>query len=247
MYGGGDKDILCAGGYNCVTIHIVVVAGDKGACFMKTQLRHLWLDNKRFFWAAGLLLLGGAVIGFVQAEMVETLAKQMMEEIKEIVQRIKDNGGSVTATFWAIFSNNVISSLMMMALGLFFAFFPIVGLLSNGVLLGFIMAKISAAGINPLLVFAVGILPHGIFELPAVVFAAAVGIRLGLLSFRSIGALLRINQPEKVKNDWYSLLKQFPAAVLTVVVLLFFAAIVESVVTPLLLQGTVGGQFQMFG
>jgi len=213
---------------------------------MNSQLRQLWLDNKRFFWAAGLLLLGGAVIGFVQADLVESLAKQMMGQIKEIVQRIKHNGGGVVSTFWAIFSNNVMSSLMMMALGLFFAFFPIIGLLSNGVLLGFILAKISAAGINPLLVFAVGILPHGMFELPAVVFAAGVGIRLGLLSFRSVGVLLRVNQLEQVKSEWHSLLKQFPAAVLSVIALLFIAALVESVITPLLLQSTVGGPFQMF-
>ncbi|MFY0546421.1 stage II sporulation protein M [Brevibacillus sp. H7] len=213
---------------------------------MGNQLRQLWSDNKGYFLAAGLLLLGGATIGFFQADMVETLAKQMLAQIKEIVDRIKENGGSVAATFWAIFKNNVISSLMMMALGVFFAVFPIVGLLSNGVLLGFIMAKISAAGVNPLLVFAVGILPHGIFELPAVVFASAVGIRLGMLSFRSIGALLRINRAELVKNEWHAALKQFPAAVLTVVVLLFIAAFVESVVTPLLLQNTVGGQFQLF-
>ncbi len=213
---------------------------------MGNQLRQLWSDNKVYFLAAGLLLLGGAVVGFFQADMVETLAKQMMAQIQEIVQRIKDNGGSAAATFWAIFTNNVISSLMMMALGLFFAFFPVVGLLSNGVLLGFIMAKISAAGINPFLLFAVGILPHGIFELPAVVFAAAVGIRLGILSIRSIGALLRLSRADTVKNDWYVVLKQFPAAVLTVVGLLFIAAIVESVITPLLLQGTVGGEFQLF-
>jgi stage II sporulation protein M len=136
--------------------------------------------------------------------------------------------------------------LKMMALGLFFAFFPVVGLLSNGVLLGFILFKYAATGINPWLIFAVGILPHGLLELPAVMFAAAVGIRLGILSFRSIGALLRINRAEQVKNDWYAALKQFPAAVLTVIVLLFAAAVVETMITPALLQNTIGGKVRLF-
>jgi stage II sporulation protein M len=213
---------------------------------MRSQLRRLWSDNRGYVLTACLLLLGGAVIGYLQADLVETFAKQMMSQVKEIVQRIKDNGGSAAATFWAIFTNNVTSSLMMMALGLFFAFLPVVGLLSNGVLLGFILFKYAAYGINPWLVLAVGILPHGIFELPAVIFAAAVGIRLGMLTFRSIGAVLRINPAEQVKNDWYAVLKQFPAAVLTVIVLLLVAAVVESVVTPALLQNTIGGNVQLF-
>jgi stage II sporulation protein M len=213
---------------------------------MRSQLRRLWSDNRGYFLTACLLLLGGAVIGYLQADLVESLAKQMMSQIKEIIQRIKDNGGSAAATFWAIFSNNVTSSLMMMALGLFFAFFPVVGLLSNGVLLGFILFKYAASGINPWLVFAAGILPHGIFELPAVIFAAAVGIRLGMLTFRSIGAVLRLIPAEQVKNDWYAALKQFPSAVLTVIVLLFAAAVVETLVTPMLLQDTIGGNVQLF-
>jgi stage II sporulation protein M len=213
---------------------------------MRSQLRRLWSDNRRYVLTACLLLLGGALIGYLQADLVETFAQQMMSQIKEIVQRIKDNGGSASATFWAIFTNNVTSSLMMMALGLFFAFLPVVGLLSNGVLLGFILFKYAAYGINPWLVLAVGILPHGIFELPAVIFAAAVGIRLGMLTFRSIGAVLRINPADRVKNDWYMTLKQFPAAVLTVILLLFVAAVVESVVTPALLQNTIGGNVKLF-
>lgn len=212
---------------------------------MGQQVRNLWLDNKAYFLTATLLLVGGAVVGFLQADMVESIAKEMMSQIKAIADRIKDSGGSSIATFWVIFKNNVLSSIYMMLFGIFFAVIPVFGLLSNGVLLGFILEKIASAGVNPLIVLVVGILPHGIFELPAVVFAAAVGIRYGLLSIRSIGSVLRIAQWGEVKREWMSAIRQLPLVLASIVVLLLVAAVVESLVTPLLLQSTIGGQFKL--
>ena len=211
---------------------------------MKKKLERLWFDNKRFFLAACLIFLGGGLIGYFQAPAVESVVQSLMGQLKEIAERIKESGGGVLATFWMIFSNNVLSSLMMMALGLFFAFFPIIGMLANGVLLGFIIAKYSAAGVDPWVIFSAGILPHGIFELPAVLFAAGIGIRLGLLSLRSVGLLFAPHNGERVRNDWYDTLKQFPIAVLTVIVALFIAAVVESSITPLILKETLGEQLQ---
>lgn len=211
---------------------------------MRTQFKRLWTDNSKFFLAACLLFVGGAALGFLQAHALEQMVNSLLGQLKEVIDRIQANGGGVFATFWDIFSNNVTSSLMMMAMGLFFAFFPVFGLIANGVLLGFIFAKYSAFGVSPWLVFAAGILPHGILELPAVLFAAGVGIRLGMLSFRSVGSLIQPGKWERVKNDWYDTLKQFPMVVLTVIGLLFVAAIVESSITPLILREVLGDQLQ---
>lgn len=210
---------------------------------MNNHLRRLWLDNRRFFLAACLLFLGGGLIGYLQAPMVESMVSELMGQLKEIVDRIKESGGGVFATFWMIFSNNVVSALMMMALGLFFAFFPIIGLVANGILLGFILSK--SVGVSPWLMFGAGILPHGIFELPAVLFAAGIGIRLGLLSFRSVGVLFQPHKVERLKNDWYDTLKQFPVAVITVIGLLLIAAIVESSITPYIINGLIGDQMKL--
>ncbi|MEJ8546646.1 stage II sporulation protein M [Brevibacillus borstelensis] len=211
---------------------------------MRTQFNRLWTDNRKYFLTACLLFGGGAVLGFLQAHALEEMVKSLLGQLKDVIDRIHANGGGVFATFWAIFSNNVTSSLMMMAMGLFFAFFPVFGLMANGVLLGFIFAKYSSFGVSPWLVFAAGILPHGILELPAVLFAAGVGIRLGMLSLRSVGALIQPVKWEQVKNDWYDTLKQFPMVVLTVIGMLFLAAIIESSVTPLILQEVLGDQLK---
>jgi len=211
---------------------------------MTHRLRMLWADNRKYVYAAGLLLLIGALLGFVQAEAIQAIAQQMLAQLQEIVEKIREDGGDVSSTFWTIFWNNLRSSLTMMGLGLFFAIMPIFGLLSNGMLLGFILAKMAAAGINPWMVLIVGILPHGILELPAVVFAAALGIRLGLLAIRSIGLLFGSREPEEIREEWRTAFRQLPLAVLSIAILLFVAAGIESVITPQLIKGTMGTQLQ---
>lgn len=209
---------------------------------MKANVQRLWEDQRRYFLIAALIFFGGMLIGYMQSAAVEAMVKQLLGQLQEVVDRIRENGGGALATFWAIYTNNVISALMMMAMGLFFGLLPIIGLFANGLMLGFILATASTAGLNPWLVFGAGILPHGIFELSAVFLAAGVGIKLGGLVFRSIGLLFQPSKAERVKNDWYDTLKQFPAAVLLVVVMLLVAGIIESTITPMILKATLGDQ-----
>ncbi|MBO8165310.1 MAG: stage II sporulation protein M [Brevibacillus sp.] len=206
---------------------------------MLYKLKELWWDNRWYFVAGCLLMLGGALVGFFQAERIQDLAQSMLAELEKIVKTIQEDNTTANV-FWLIFKNNVTSSVLMMVLGLLFAVFPISGLVSNGVLLGYILETMSARGINWLQVFVIGILPHGIFELPAVIFAASLGIRYGILVFRTIGAVWRTDRKQRVKQDWQRIIRQFPAALFTVIGLLLVAAIVESVITPILIQNTFG-------
>jgi stage II sporulation protein M len=208
------------------------------------HLRLLWAVNKTYVYAAGLLLIAGVLIGYVQADLVDAFAKKMLSQIEEIVDKIKNRGGGVSVTFWAIFLNNLFSAVSMMLMGLIVAVVPIFGLLSNGVLLGYLMQKMAAAGMNPFLLVLVGIMPHGIFELPAVVFAAALGIRYGTLMIRSVGAIWLVERRTALQQDWISSVKQFPLALAVIVFLLVVAAFVESAITPEIIKGIIGTQFQ---
>ncbi|HZG14432.1 MAG TPA: stage II sporulation protein M [Candidatus Bathyarchaeia archaeon] len=211
---------------------------------MLEHLRNIWLVNKRYFYIAGVLLLAGVFIGYVQADLVDAMAKQMLKQIEGIADRIKSSGGGVAITFWTIFLNNVTSALLMMLLGLFFGVFPIFGLVSNGVLLGYIIQKLTIAASSPLLILVVGILPHGIIELPTVIFAAGVGIRYGTLVIRSIGAAWKVDARGEIKQEWLMSVKQLPATALVIVLLLVIAAFIESAVTPSLIKATLGGETQ---
>jgi len=211
---------------------------------MLEHLRKIWFVNKRYFYIAGVLLLAGVFIGYVQADLVDAMAKQMLKQIEGIADRIKSSGGGVAVTFWTIFLNNVTSALLMMLLGLFFGVFPIFGLVSNGVLLGYIIQKLTIAASSPLLILVVGVLPHGIIELPTVIFAAGVGIRYGTLVIRSIGTAWKVDVRGEIKQEWLMSVKQLPATALVIVLLLVFAAFIESAVTPSLIKATFGGETQ---
>ncbi|WP_241236277.1 stage II sporulation protein M [Brevibacillus marinus] len=212
---------------------------EKERIVLVRKLKELWMGNRWYFAVGSLLMLGGALIGFFQAETIQQLAQSMLSRLQQIADSLKENNTPANA-FWLIFKNNVTSSVAMMVLGLFFAIIPVSGLISNGVLLGYILEVMHSKGINWLQVFVIGILPHGIFELPAVIFAASLGIRYGVLVMRSIGLLLGAGQKERVKNDWLTVFRQFPSALFTVIALLFVAAVIESVLTPRLVQNTFG-------
>lgn len=211
---------------------------------MLGKLKDIWIDNKTYFYVSCILMLAGAFIGFVQAEKVEQIAVQMLAQIKELVNKMGTDKDALSV-FWLIFSNNVTSAILMMVFGIVIAIPPIGGMVTNGILLGYIFQEMAESGQNIILMFTVGILPHGIFELPAVIFAAGVGIRYGLLMLRGPIAIWTEEGRRVLKADWLHALKQFPYIVVTVILMLFIAAIVESVITPVLIENTIGNQIKL--
>jgi uncharacterized membrane protein SpoIIM required for sporulation len=97
-------------------------------------------------------------------------------------------------------------------------------------LVGGVLGAGSLVGFSPWLTFAVGVLPHGIFELTAVFLATAAMLRAGVLLVtpqpdRSLGEVLIL-----AVADWS---RVFIGLVLP---LLAIAAIVEIYLTPTLIQ-----------
>lgn len=128
------------------------------------------------FCALGLLLtvLLGVGIGLLVPEQAAQTMNSFMEQIEQ--------SGVVTSegemSVFALLMNNWRAMLLSAAYGFIpFLFLPVVSLASNGVLLGMLAALFVAQGTS-LLVYLAGILPHGIFEIPALVFSIACGIHL---------------------------------------------------------------------
>jgi stage II sporulation protein M len=99
----------------------------------------------------------------------------------------------------------------------------------NFVLVGGVLGAAELVGFSPLLTFAVGILPHGIFELTAVIIATAAMLKVGaqLVSTdidKSLGETVLVSLA-----DW------FKVYVGLVVPLLAVAALIEIYVTPALI------------
>lgn len=98
-------------------------------------------------------------------------------------------------------------------------------LLLNGYTVGFFGSAIAEQ--QSLLTALQALAPHGVFEIPALVFAAAGGLRFGVALYRKIAL--------SAKNIDYSIRKEFMGSLslfLIAVVLLLIAAVMETYVTP---------------
>jgi stage II sporulation protein M len=78
-----------------------------------------------------------------------------------------------------LFLHNLFASLQMMLMGIFLGIVPLIGLFTNGALLGSIAAGLATEDIPLLAFMSLGILPHGIFELPAFFISSAFGMKMG--------------------------------------------------------------------
>jgi stage II sporulation protein M len=127
-----------------------------------------------FVFAFGLFLLM-FLIGFAFPvffrEEIFTLIEMLVLELE---------GKSILDLVGFIFLNNLKAGFMAMVLGIFFGIFPLVACVVNGYLLGFVARE--AVMVDGIFVMW-KILPHGIFELPAIIFAIGIGLKVGLSVF----------------------------------------------------------------
>ncbi len=86
--------------------------------------------------------------------------------------------------FWFIFIHNVLASLLMVGAGLLFGIVPTVAICFNGFMLGVVYRQ--GAETFGCARAALQILPHGVFEIPALLFSAAYALWLGVTSIRQI-------------------------------------------------------------
>ncbi len=147
-----------------------------------------------------------------------------MQEMAEIIFTSPPIVGIVL-----LFLNNLLASLYVVLLGIILGLPPLLGLFTNGAFLGTIMAGLSREGVNALAFFSLGVLPHGIFELPAFFLAAAFGLKMG---FHIIFPLPQKRRGESIIFIW----KEFWAVLPLLLNLLILAAVIEILVTPHLLN-----------
>ena len=129
---------------------------------------------------------------------------------------------------FAIFLNNTIKTLIAILLGTALGIVPALFLVANGVVLGFVLFL--SAEDRGIWLSLISILPHGIFELPAVFLGTSIGFMLG---DRALKRLLGQSET-KIGAELRRALSFFAAAI---VPLLLLAALVEAFVTTLLVAG----------
>lgn len=204
--------------------------------------RQLWRLFSQKLWMplglAALCLLIGLLVGASQASIFvippELLNLQNLEtRINQSPDFMQFYSVTGVATVWL---HNLRAILLATILGFFsFGVLGIIILMLPLVLIGYFLATVATAGISPAAFFAAFVLPHGILEIPAIMIAGAVILRLGATLTsptpgHTIGeALLRS------LADW------FKVFVGVVIPLLLGAALLEVYVTPRVVAAIFGG------
>jgi stage II sporulation protein M len=188
-----------------------------------------WILLAAFFFLFGII---SAVIFFGNENLFLTeltaAQKEILGDLAELIL-----GGSLLRGIMLLFLNNLFTSLQMVVLGIFLGIPSLFGLFFNGALLGSLLVTLGRES-QPVFAFiALGILPHGVFELPAFFISAAFGLKLG---FHLIFPLPQKKRLESLSFIW----KEYWGLLPLVAGLLILAAIIEIGLTPLLLKLIVG-------
>ncbi|OEF96456.1 hypothetical protein BHF71_04700 [Vulcanibacillus modesticaldus] len=191
------------------------------------------LENKKNIYRGIILFSLSIAIGYFLMDS-NGLIKTFLEQIEEIANQISEQN-NMMFTILVIFKNNLLVALTMIFSGLLFGIIPIVYLVINGIIIGALMKLIINSG-QTIDFFLVGVLPHGILEVPAIIISAAYGMRLGFALFQWIFNMFKENASKYNKLFFWHIIKQIPIILMGITILLLLAAIIESTLTIYLLN-----------
>jgi stage II sporulation protein M len=182
------------------------------------------------FWVliAGGLFVVGMVIGLViGATMPASIVDPLLEELSVLEQlsMFLDPFQATTVAF--IFLKNVSALLFSFIFSPILCLIPVLALAFNGLLLSFVSVIVAQEKSLGLVV--AGLLPHGIFEIPALIIGEAAALSFGAMTI--IALISREKRKLLLPN-----LKKNLKYLLLAFGLLVPAAIIETFVSPLFLQ-----------
>ena len=154
---------------------------------------------------------------------------QLLQEFQETLKDIAPDG---TISAPLLFLNNLKACLIAMATGLIpFLFIPVLVLGVNAAVMGAVASMYRMAGMSVVSMYLFGILPHGIFELPAILLSISMGLYLCYCLVKRIceGRYNRGIVKEALGNMLRTLLT-------LIIPLLAIAAVIETYVTPILMN-----------
>ncbi len=165
-----------------------------------------------------------SLVGIIFATKDPATVAKIIEEFAKMADEAGEPGTAELFTY--LLSRNIFASFLAMVFGAIMGLFPLLSLFMNGAMLG-IVAFLFSSSISSMLIFFAGILPHGIFELPAFFFAVATGLWLGAAAFRWL-----FYDEKWIKDKFIQGINFF---FLAIVPLLILAAFIESFITPKIL------------
>ena len=131
-------------------------------------------ESKNYVWAmVGLFVLSGifGVVFFGQLGFIDTLLRDLISQIE---------GKNAFELILFILQNNAKSAFFALIFGVVFGIFPLFNAVFNGLILGYVLRGVYIiSGVSDFW----RLLPHGIFELPAIFISLGLGTKLGMFIF----------------------------------------------------------------
>ncbi|MFC2056790.1 stage II sporulation protein M [Chloroflexota bacterium] len=177
-----------------------------------------WLFVAIFLFGIGLAWGLATPIG-ITSILSEDIAA--LEELADFLAPLPQ-----VSVFFFIFIKNVTAVLISFAFSPVFCLVPVIALIFNGGIVGLVSTLvIQEKSLGYLLA---GLLPHGIFELPALIMGEAVALSFGT------AVILTLFKKER-RNLLLPNLRQNLRYLVVALILFLPAAIIETYITPLLL------------
>ncbi|WP_127497531.1 stage II sporulation protein M [Paenibacillus glycanilyticus] len=179
-----------------------------------------------------ILFFAGLVVGGTNSAFSDYL-EQQLKALGNVAESLEQTENPTLAFMVFIFLNNAIKSIFIIYIGAIFGIIPIFFLVLNGMVVGFLLQHVAQTqGTGDMLTVVLGLLPHGIIEIPAIVVACAYGMKFGVLLLKAIGRLvIPGKEPGKSGREIeYFMIRSVPVVVILTVALLV-AAVIESTVS----------------
>lgn len=190
-----------------------VVKKEKVKSFFKENYSKSWKyikESKNFILAVIIIFFISVIMGFLYQPPI--VVNAILDYIKNILS--KTEGMSSLNLIGFIFINNIQSGFSGIIFGFALGIFPILVTFANGYVAGYVSSSvISSSGASSLL----NLLPHGIFELPAIFISFGMGIKFGTFIFYK----------EKMKFFSKFFINSLRVFVFVALPLLIIAAIIE--------------------
>lgn len=172
--------------------------------------------------------IGNSVARF----FVEMSYRVIEEKFPQQLQMMQEMG--VFGRTWLILWNNFKVVIFSMVLGIFFGIPSLAIVYLNGLLIGIVGGISEEQGVS-MLQFCLGIIPHGIFEIPAFLLAAAIGVRIGFM-------VLPVLHPRRMTliELFEPVLNLVSIGLRIIIPLLLVAAVIEVTLTPVLVNNIMG-------
>ncbi len=183
---------------------------------LKEEYKKSWdyiKESKNFIYSTIGIFIVFILVGFI-IPPPEFILEQILKFIKELLEKTKDMSQGELIRF--ILLNNSQISLIGMIFGVLLGIFPVIVTILNGYLLGFV-ASVSVKQEGFFVLWK--LLPHGIFELPAIFISFGLGLKLGTFIFQK-------NKIKSFKEYFKNSLRVF---LFIIIPLLIIAAIIEGV------------------